>query len=444
MRILGCGCALLILLSTPVLADEEVNGYLHEVDGQRVLHVWGSHYEMGYAQGVLLGGEVMDLMHEYILALLPPSLYNLLPPIVSLLFTVPPEYREEAQGIVDGIRDSTDARIYPLGREIDMVDLLLANAVGDIGAMACSSQLAWGPSTDGDARLQGETAVCRNLDWALFGEDRYLLPKRTVVTVYTPTDPPGHTVAMVSFPGYFGCLSCMNELGQTAVINIAHNGIALWDIDFAERYTPIGVTLREALHRDDFNGDGVRDLTDVIEAVLDEKRSGATVINLAIPAAETPNDPVVVLEIDSAGYALRTPADEPDIPAHVLLATNDLRKLRKAMPCDRYETMRAALLERNGLLTLAEMWEIETLVEQHTWLSTTAQTMYFLPAEREMGVAFSDNEVCSPQKQPAVLAWDEIAELPPGVDLTEPDDDDAPDEDANNADDDDEETGGCS
>jgi len=168
------------------------------------------------------------------------------------------------------------------------------------------------------------------------------------------------------------------------------------------------------------------------------------VINLAIPAAETPNDPVVVLEIDSAGYALRTPADEPDIPAHVLLATNDLRKLRKAMPCDRYETMRAALLERNGLLTLAEMWEIETLVEQHTWLSTTAQTMYFLPAEREMGVAFSDNEVCSPQKQPAVLAWDEIAELPPGVDLTEPDDDDAPDEDANNADDDDEEPGGCS
>lgn len=441
MRAIGCACVLVILLSVVAFAGEPVNGYLHEVDGQRVLHVWGTHYEMGYAQGALLGGEIMELMHEYILALLPPKLYGLLHPIVSLLFTAPPAYREEAQGIVDGLHDAGDAMIYPLGREIDMYDMILANAVGDIGAMACSSQLAWGPATEDDATLQGETAVCRNLDWALSGKDRFLLPKRTVVTVYTPTDPPGHTLAMVSFPGYFGCLSCMNEQGVTAVVNIAHNGIPLWEIDFAARYVPIGITLREALHRIDYNGDGVQDLTDVIEAVIDENCSGATVVNLAMPAAATHGDPAVILEIDSAGSVLRTPADEPDIPEHVLIATNDLRKLRKAMPCDRYETMHAALVERDGRLTLDEMWEIETLVEQHSWLSTTAQTMYFLPARREMGVAFSDNEVCSPHKQPAVLTWDDLADLPPGVDL---DDADQPTDDETDDDTDDEENdGGC-
>jgi len=435
-RMLFCCVVICLVFTSGAWAQtESINGYIHEIDGQRVMHVWGTPYEMGYAHGVLLGETIMQMMHEYVLYMLPPSLYVLVDAIAPHLFTIPESLRDEAEGIIAGIKASgADPMIKPIGREITVNDLLLCNAVGDIGAMACSCQMAWDTATADDPTLGGETAVARNLDWALFGPDRFLLPKNTMVMVFTPTDPPGRTVAMVSFPGYFGCLSCINDAGVTAVVNIAHNGIPLWEFNFSKTYIPIGFTLREALHQEDLNGDSVHNMDDVIDHILMHNRSGAVVINLAQPRDFAEGDPAVIVEVDSAGADLRLPEDDTDLPSNVLISTNDLRKLRHHRPCDRYDTMRDEIAARDGRLTLEQMWTIEGQVIQESFLSTTAQTIYYVPETREMGVSFSDDEILSPNRPPTILSWDEVAAMPPDDDVD--DDDTVIDDDTGEIDDD--------
>ncbi len=419
---LGTLLAVLLPAFPAFAADPPVNGYLYEVDGQPVLHVWGSHYEMGYAHGALLGEQIMESMQDYVLRLLPPSIYSAMHVIAPLLFALPDEYREEVQGMVDGIFASgANPFIEELGRYIDAGDLIFCNAVGDIGAMACSSQLAWDDATAGDPALDGETALVRNLDWALAGPNPYLLPEGTVVITYDPTDAGEQAVAAVTFPGFFGCLSCMNESGLTATVNIAHNGIDLWKIRFTQRYYHSGVTLRQALHARDWNGDGAGDLYDVLDDLAAKAPSGAVVVNVAQPRDTNDGNPGVVAEVDSAGFTTRTPADDPEFFGNILIATNHLRKLRPPAKCERYATMHDLIEERDGRLTLDEMWWIERQVIQDRFLSTTAQTMYFLPFRRELGVSFSTADTYSPDKEPVVLSWEDLTMLPPGLSL----DDDA-------------------
>lgn len=430
-RSLAMACCI-VLLAVAAVSAAPVNGYLHEVDGQEVLHVWGTHYEMGYAYGYLKGDAVVELMHSYILQLLPPALYELVHDIVPFLFTMPAPYHEEAQGLIDGARDAGAALfIEPLGREFGVNDLLLANAVGDIGAMACSSQIAWDQATESDARLNGETAVVRNLDWMLAGPDRFALTEATIVVVFSPSDPGAPAVASVAFPGYLGCLSCMNANGTTAVVNIAHNGIPLWENSFTPWFVPVGFTLREALHAPDSDLDSAARLDAVAHHVARRRASGAVVVNLAVPNDLPGSDPGVIVEVDDAGAIRRYPADDPALPDNVLLATNDLRKLRHHEQCERYDDMVCEIAARDGLLTLDDMWEIEGVVVQDWFLTTTAQTLYFLPAQREIGVSYTDGAVYSPFKEPAVLSWEDIAALPEGVEL----DDDEPDDSADDEDD---------
>jgi hypothetical protein len=429
----------LALLAWPLsAAAAPVNGYLHEIDGQAVLHVWGTHYEMGFAHGYYEGAKVVELMHEYILRLIPPVLYEPLHLVAGVLFALPPDYHDEAAGIIDGtVEAGASLFVEPLGREMDVVDLMIANAVADIGAMACSTQIAWDEATADEPRLAGETAVVRNLDWALAGDDPMLLPRETLVIVYSPTDPIARQVVSVAFPGFFGCLTCLGETGLTAIVNIAHNGIPLWENSFTPWFVPVGISLREALH-ESTPTDTTDDMEALIAYVSRQRRSGAVVINLAVPNVGG-GDPGVVLEVDNKGEAVRGPADDMDLPENVLISTNHLRKLRGKEECDRYDTMVAQIDDRGGRLDLDAMWAIEQSVVQTTMLSTTAQTTYVLPAEREMGVTFSDGETLSPFKEPAVLTWDEVTAFPDGVDPYE-DEDDEPESDD---DDDDDEAAGC-
>ena len=48
-------------------AMAEINGEIVFVDGFRVMRLWGSHEEMGYAHGYLLGAEIKELFHDYFL-----------------------------------------------------------------------------------------------------------------------------------------------------------------------------------------------------------------------------------------------------------------------------------------------------------------------------------------------------------------------------------------
>lgn len=408
----------------------EVNGYLHDVNGQTVLHVWGSHYEMGYAQGYLLGDKIMRAMREYILELLPTSIYMAGHFVVPPLFNIPEDFKEEIHGVVDGVfRSNADTYIPVLNRHIDEWDLVFSNAVADLGSMACSTQIGWDEATSFDPRLVGETAMIRNLDWALAGPDRFMLSKETIVIVYTPEIAGRQTVASVTFPGFLGCLTCMNESGVAAALNIAHNGVPMWEINFAEKFTHSGFIIRQALEADDLNGYGGSSIQDVEDNIKNNVQSGALIVNLAEPRENTNGDPGAICEADNRGFTIRRPDDESGIPPDILLSTNDLRKLRETRQCDRYETLVKGVNDLGGHLTLQDMWDLEKLVLQDYILSTTVQTVYFFPNELEIGVSWSDEDAYSPNKIPAILAWEDLIEMPPGEEIEVEDDDEGEEED---------------
>ncbi|MFC2131996.1 hypothetical protein ACFLSQ_11220 [Bacteroidota bacterium] len=45
----------------------EVNGDTSSVNDNKVIKVWGTHYERGYAYGYLLADEVIDILENYLI-----------------------------------------------------------------------------------------------------------------------------------------------------------------------------------------------------------------------------------------------------------------------------------------------------------------------------------------------------------------------------------------
>jgi hypothetical protein len=419
----------MICLTVTARAEPPVNGYLYTVGGQRVLHVWGTPAEMGYAHGFHLGAEIRQLFRDYVLSLLPPALYEAAHAAIPIFYTWPDDFKQEAAAMLAGLAaGGADPFIPELGRNLDVDDLLVGNALSDVGGMACSTQMAWDTATSVEPRLRGETALVRNLDWALDGPNRYLLPDMTIVLVFSPSAAGSHTVAMVSFPGFVGCLSCMNDRGVAVVLHVASNGTPLWSNDFTPGFVPLGVTLRQALQAPD--ADGEMNIDTLVTAVADVPRGGGAVLNLIEPRGVTTGDPAVVLEVDNRGWVLRQPADEAGWYSDVLVAANTLLKLEPGQRTGRYALMKQEITELGGEVTLGEMWAIAATVKQVTTLSTTAQTMYFLPATLEMGVAFTNADGYSCDKQPVALTWDDLTAPPPGLGDDDNDDDSVGDDDS--------------
>src|SRR4030042_4379008 len=77
---------------------QQVKGELTFIDGKRVLRVWGTHYEMGYAHGYLLAAEIVDMLEEYMLGkLLDVKNYGRTRNLLNWYTRIPQPYRTEME-----------------------------------------------------------------------------------------------------------------------------------------------------------------------------------------------------------------------------------------------------------------------------------------------------------------------------------------------------------
>ena len=58
---------LFIIIILSVCCIAQVNGIVQDIDGKKVLIIWGTHYERGYAHGYLLGNEIVTIINDYII-----------------------------------------------------------------------------------------------------------------------------------------------------------------------------------------------------------------------------------------------------------------------------------------------------------------------------------------------------------------------------------------
>jgi hypothetical protein len=116
-----------------VILDQQLDEYNR---GYTVLRVWGSHYEMGYAQASLLGDYIANGIDELKELLGEPD-YSSLRLLMSVAVWKPPEIEDEFDGMVASL-----AVTHP-SAAIDKLDLKVANTYGDY-SYACRSHICWG------------------------------------------------------------------------------------------------------------------------------------------------------------------------------------------------------------------------------------------------------------------------------------------------------------
>jgi hypothetical protein len=326
---------LLLALVSPSLA--QVNGRVDVIDGKPILTVWGTHAERGYAAGFLEGAEGKEMFDDYIVGYCCDGSF-LTYYFLRLHFTnnyeADPRYVTEAEGIIQGMSDA-GVSLYNsrLMRDIDTTDLLVANAIVDLSALAdagpfaCSSMSSWGSSTIDDPLLHGHLVITRLLDWT----KNPTLTDNPLLTVHFPAEPDEQPWISIGYAGLFGALSAISESGVSAFLNMGNNESS----NGGPPYHPILLTVRNGIEKADYDGDGRHTPSDVAAAIEDRARNIDTIVHVTKDDG-VGSRPVIVESNNAAGVAVRDASDNTQVPGENLVATNHFRKLYAPVYCYRY------------------------------------------------------------------------------------------------------------
>ncbi|MBL9079674.1 MAG: hypothetical protein JNL08_19375 [Planctomycetes bacterium] len=208
--LLGC---VVVAQAAPPAAAAAVHGRLETHAGLRVLRVWGSPAERGYAHGRLVGKDVSTVLIAEFTARFArqPQLLQQARSAIGRLIVYPDDVTAEIEALFAGLCDSgADRRMPDLGREFDLTDLLVANALDVFGLMGCSSFTLYGDQVEGGGVLTG-----RNFDWPLTGPH---MLDGTLLIVQHPTE--GAAVASVGWPGYVGTVTGVSSEGYVAYLHV--------------------------------------------------------------------------------------------------------------------------------------------------------------------------------------------------------------------------------
>lgn len=156
-----------------------------------VLHVWGTPYEMGYAQGKLCAAEIKGFYGRLLGALgaLGKKPEDLDGPWAQMAPHVPQRYLEEMRGLAEGAG-------------VDLKTVQRGHAVPDVSEWDCTFFAAWGGFTANKHLLQ-----LRALDYAT----EWGIQEQPAIIVYSPDKGVAHVT--VGWCGFVGTVTGMNAEG---------------------------------------------------------------------------------------------------------------------------------------------------------------------------------------------------------------------------------------
>ncbi len=354
---------LLALFVIAIPLASQVNGDLQYIGDKAILHVWGDHYQRGYAQGYLLAGPTLDIFDEFFFAMFvfsDPVRYAYLLNYYQDHFETDPRLAEEAQGLIAGV-GAAGTSLYHNGlqRDITYEDVLLANTFLDLQHLrntlgdedvdfGCASLASWGISTQQDSLLAGSSVITRWLDWTLYD----CLVDNPLLVVHHPSEPDEQKWLAITVPGWLGAASAISETGVWASLNVGsdHTVVNQTGLD------PIFFDIRKSLERVDYNGDGASNALDVSAAIQAGNNLTGTIIHtLSESAGQTVS---IAIENNNMGTALRYYDDpDSDLPGQNLAATNHFRLLTFPSCCSRYANIQDSLNADHNI-TAKRQWSL--------------------------------------------------------------------------------------
>lgn len=202
-------------------------GNLHYENSLPVLEITTEdNYEMGLAQGYLLGKQIKEAFDEVLIPMV--SLCGILTGDFSgnfyrrqaKLIKIPEPYQREIAGLVAGANEWAKQRGFSFN--ITEEQLLEANKLTDIyKAIGCQRILgiagfnSFGCST-AVVKKDDQIAVCRTLDWPSLGK----MGEFSYIKRYNAN---GNSIEMQTYTGIIGALTAFNDKGLIAIVN--ENGI---------------------------------------------------------------------------------------------------------------------------------------------------------------------------------------------------------------------------
>jgi len=117
-----------------VILEQELDGAGR---GYTVMRLWGTDYEMGYANALLMGDYIVQGVNQTEAYINQYGLYNYVRGIMADAIWMPPGIEDEFDGVVDCL-----AVTHP-AEDIDELDLKVAATVGD-WLYGCRSHICWG------------------------------------------------------------------------------------------------------------------------------------------------------------------------------------------------------------------------------------------------------------------------------------------------------------
>jgi hypothetical protein len=396
---LCCVLALAVAIAAPVYAGD-IKGSLGEVDGVRVLRVWGTPEERGFAQGYLLGKGFPRLVEAALTEGLiqgGPEGYaeRVLPLVKTMKFS--PDHKAEMRGLVAGMEAAGNGPVIieALGRALTAEDIEAMNCLGDLTLMGCSSFSAWCKMT-----ADGQTVSGRNMDWHMLEA----LQGAQVVVVYPPSED-GKRLGWVSitWPGYIAGITAMNSEGVTLSMHDS-NG---FPPSRQRGLTPRGFALRRA-------AETARAKTawkDVKKALGKYLPPVGGNIHVTVPY-DGEDAPARVFEYDGyrekdRGITVRGPVGENEF----LVCTNHFRSRKRPGRCERFAILSDWLTGLSGQtepspVRMEEAWG--KLGEVPAQGNLCFHSVVFEPAKRVMRVALTEGGRPAPQCRKVVL---DVAEL---------------------------------
>ncbi|MBN2460575.1 MAG: T9SS type A sorting domain-containing protein [Candidatus Cloacimonetes bacterium] len=357
MRITFTICLLILCVIT--LCAREVNGDTLTVEGKKILKVWGTHDERGYAHGYLMGQQIREVALEYFLGGVfgnNPYYYEETRNYFLVHFLVEEKYQTEVSSMITGMVDAgVDIYSEVLERDLDGTDLFMANSVVDFVALnmyvdtyqfGCSSMSSWGQSTANDPELQGEPLITRNMDWT----PNPVVLDNHLLMVQIPAEENELAWVAFTFSGLIGALSGINEAGISAFMNMGN----INSYDDENQLHPVFLTIRNGLEQCDYNNDGNNDTSDIHAAVEDKLHLSASIIHAV------DNDDALIIECNNtSGTVVRTVDHNQIICGTNLVATNHFRLLYPPVYCDRYQHF-ADSLSADSCMTIDRSWQVTT------------------------------------------------------------------------------------
>ena len=218
----------------------------------KVLHLWGTPYEMGHAQGTALKEDVeyifdefpsyIDSQIEQYIGWLPKDIKKIIETDgvqAALDFTIlltseytPQHFKDEIRGLADAL-----GKDYAAVYRLQMFPALIQ--------AACSMAGAWGQATP-----NGNLVQLRALDWGINVPFR----KKPLLTVYHPNSDNGKPFVSWTWPGFLGSITAFGtNLGMSEKVwekhpeALSRSGIP-WHFLFRD-VVQYDTTLEEAISR---------------------------------------------------------------------------------------------------------------------------------------------------------------------------------------------------